>query len=99
MKKIILLAVFMIAAGSLLHAQNAQYGNAGKNKYNCAIVDANKNKLCGNYESNARKTTNKTTGGFVNGNCNRGKCVSRGGGRQSNACGNKSNKMKQIQSQ
>jgi hypothetical protein len=87
MKKTILLAIFMIAAGSLLNAQNAQPGNAGKNKCNSAFVDANKNKLCDNFESNTRKTTCKATGRFVKGNGNNGKCVSRGGGRRNNTCG------------
>jgi hypothetical protein len=91
MKKIILLAVAMIAAGSLLHAQNAGAGNgnAGTNKNSSSYTDANKNNVCDNFENNPRSKMRKGTGRFARGggNGNNRQCVSQGCGRRNNGRG------------
>lgn len=80
MKKIILLAVAMIAAGSLLHAQNTKpgNGNAGKNKSQGSYTNAINNNGCSNFENNNRQNFRKGTARFARGagsNNNR-QCVS-----------------------
>lgn len=89
MKKIILLAVFIIATGSLLHAQNTKpgNGNAGTNTSNSTYTDVNKNNVCDNYENNTRQNLRKGTARYAKGNGNGSQCGSQGCGRPNNTRG------------
>lgn len=54
MKKIIIAAILLFAAGGALQAQNRQGPN---NKNNPGYVDANHNNVCDNYERNTCRRT------------------------------------------
>ena len=54
MKKIIMAAILLFAAGSALQAQNRPGTN---NKNNPGYVDANQNNVCDNYERNTCRRT------------------------------------------
>ncbi|MBK8088511.1 MAG: hypothetical protein IPK31_11475 [Chitinophagaceae bacterium] len=64
MKKMILTAIFMVAIGGALSAQTTKPGNGtpGTNTNSPAYVDANKNKVCDNYENNTRPAVNRGQG-------------------------------------
>ena len=90
MKKMILTAIFMVAIGGALSAQTTKPGNGtpGTNTNSPGYVDANKNKVCDNYENNTRNVSRKRQGqgqgqqmrrGGGNGMCRSGTMNRRGG--------------------
>jgi hypothetical protein len=93
MKKMILTAIFMVAIGGALSAQTTKPGNGtpGTNTNSPGYVDANKNKVCDNYENNTQPAVNRgqgqgRRGGYGMGN-RQGRsnmqCRRTGGGRRS----------------